>query len=170
MLSHLRQPLPEYLALGSLSIWTLAQLMGPSLAGSSSLIHIWRPRASDHPTIATWNFCCCFLFSPLSPFLMESSRAAWACGGDLDCYLLAGISPLPSALLSASFLQLESEIQRLSEAHESLTRASSKREALEKTMRNKMDSEMRRLQDFNRDLRGEGGHPGRGGGERLWRA
>lgn len=101
---------------------------------------------------------------------MESSRAAWACGGDLDCYPLAGISPLPSALLSASFLQLESEIQRLSEAHESLTRASSKREALEKTMRNKMDSEMRRLQDFNRDLRGEGGHPGRGGGERLWRA
>ncbi|XP_036287300.1 angiomotin-like protein 2 isoform X3 [Pipistrellus kuhlii] len=50
--------------------------------------------------------------------------------------------------------KLESEVQRLSEAHESLTRASSKREALEKTMRNKMDSEMRRLQDFNRDLRG----------------
>ncbi|XP_077608440.1 angiomotin-like protein 2 isoform X1 [Crocuta crocuta] len=49
--------------------------------------------------------------------------------------------------------KLESEIQRLSEAHESLTRASNKREALEKTMRNKMDSEMRRLQDFNRDLR-----------------
>lgn len=49
--------------------------------------------------------------------------------------------------------KLESEIQRLSEAHDSLTRASSKREALEKTMRNKMDSEMRRLQDFNRDLR-----------------
>ncbi|XP_036999759.2 angiomotin-like protein 2 isoform X2 [Artibeus jamaicensis] len=49
--------------------------------------------------------------------------------------------------------KLESEIQRLSEAHESLMRASSKREALEKTMRNKMDSEMRRLQDFNRDLR-----------------
>lgn len=49
--------------------------------------------------------------------------------------------------------KLEGEIQRLSEAHESLMRASSKREALEKTMRNKMDSEMRRLQDFNRDLR-----------------
>lgn len=32
-------------------------------------------------------------------------------------------------------------------------RTSSKREALEKTMRNKMDGEMRRLQDFNRDLR-----------------
>lgn len=69
--------------------------------------------------------------------------------------------PLPPWELSPSFssalclLQLESEIQRLSEAHESLTRASSKREALEKTMRNKMDSEMRRLQDFNRDLRGE---------------
>lgn len=61
----------------------------------------------------------------------------------------------PSFSSSACLLQLENEIQRLSEAHESLTRASTKREALEKTMRNKMDSEMRRLQDFNRDLRGE---------------
>ncbi|XP_004588384.2 angiomotin-like protein 2 isoform X2 [Ochotona princeps] len=58
-----------------------------------------------------------------------------------------------SAEKAARIEKLESEIQRLSEAHESLTRASSKREALEKTMRNKMDSEMRRLQDFNRDLR-----------------
>lgn len=62
-------------------------------------------------------------------------------------------------------MQLENEIQRLSEAHESLTRASSKREALEKTMRNKMDSEMRRLQDFNRDLRGEGSSPRSGSRE-----
>lgn len=73
---------------------------------------------------------------------------------------LVGEEVLPLAwplhLSSAVCLfQLESEIQRLSEAHESLTRASSKREALEKTMRNKMDSEMRRLQDFNRDLRGD---------------
>lgn len=81
--------------------------------------------------------------------------------------------PLPPWELSPSFssavclLQLESEIQRLSEAHESLTRASSKREALEKTMRNKMDSEMRRLQDFNRDLRGEDGLPRWRGGECL---
>lgn len=65
----------------------------------------------------------------------------------------------PSFSSSVYLLQLESEIQRLSEAHESLTRASSKREALEKTMRNKMDSEMRRLQDFNRDLRGESRSP-----------
>lgn len=65
----------------------------------------------------------------------------------------------PSFSSPVCFLQLEGEIQRLSEAHESLMRASSKREALEKTMRNKMDSEMRRLQDFNRDLRGERGRP-----------
>ncbi|KAB0402106.1 hypothetical protein E2I00_012653, partial [Balaenoptera physalus] len=45
--------------------------------------------------------------------------------------------------------KLEGEIQRLSEAHESLTRASSKREALEKTMRNKMD---KRLESANRRL------------------
>ena len=67
-------------------------------------------------------------------------------------------------------LQLESEIQRLSEAHESLTRASSKREALEKTMRNKMDSEMRRLQDFNRDLRGEDCSHRWRGRDHLWTA
>ncbi|XP_005367843.1 angiomotin-like protein 2 isoform X2 [Microtus ochrogaster] len=58
-----------------------------------------------------------------------------------------------SAEKASRIEKLESEIQRLSEAHESLMRTSSKREALEKTMRNKMDSEMRRLQDFNRDLR-----------------
>lgn len=58
-----------------------------------------------------------------------------------------------SAEKASRIEKLENEIQRLSEAHESLTRTSSKREALEKTMRNKMDSEMRRLQDFNRDLR-----------------
>ncbi|XP_038605096.1 angiomotin-like protein 2 [Tachyglossus aculeatus] len=49
--------------------------------------------------------------------------------------------------------KLETEIQRISEAYENLMKASTKRETLEKTMRNKMDGEMRRLQDFNRDLR-----------------
>ena len=62
---------------------------------------------------------------------------------------------LPEVELIICLLQLENEIQRLSEAHESLMRTSSKREALEKTMRNKMDGEMRWLQDFNRDLRGK---------------
>lgn len=84
-----------------------------------------------------------FLSSPF--FLVWSGRSTWD-------HSLGALSLLQLCLC---FLQLESEIQRLSEAHESLTRASSKREALEKTMRNKMDSEMRRLQDFNRDLRGE---------------
>ncbi|XP_051481883.1 angiomotin-like protein 2 isoform X2 [Apus apus] len=49
--------------------------------------------------------------------------------------------------------KLESEIQRLSEEYENLVKASSKREALEKAMRNKREGEMRRLQDFNRDLK-----------------
>ncbi|NXH17767.1 AMOL2 protein, partial [Bucco capensis] len=49
--------------------------------------------------------------------------------------------------------KLESEIQRISEDYENLIKASSKREALEKAMRNKRDGEMRRLQDFNRDLK-----------------
>ncbi|XP_061492579.1 angiomotin-like protein 2 isoform X2 [Rhineura floridana] len=49
--------------------------------------------------------------------------------------------------------KLETEIQRISEDYENLMKASSKREALEKAMRNKKDGEMRRLQDFNRDLK-----------------
>ncbi|XP_073674199.1 angiomotin-like protein 1 isoform X1 [Garra rufa] len=49
--------------------------------------------------------------------------------------------------------QLEAETLRLSAAHESLVKSSSKRDALEKTMRNKLEAEIRRLHDFNRDLR-----------------
>uniref|UniRef100_A0A673LNX2 Angiomotin C-terminal domain-containing protein n=1 Tax=Sinocyclocheilus rhinocerous TaxID=307959 RepID=A0A673LNX2_9TELE len=54
----------------------------------------------------------------------------------------------------ASKLQrLEAETVHLSEAYESLVKSSSKRDALEKTMRNKLEAEIRRLHDFNRDLR-----------------
>ncbi|NXC76592.1 AMOL2 protein, partial [Anhinga anhinga] len=61
---------------------------------------------------------------------------------------------LESCAEKASRIQkLESEIQRISEDYENLVKASSKREALEKAMRNKRDGEMRRLQDFNRDLK-----------------
>ncbi|KAI6063140.1 Angiomotin-like protein 2 isoform X3 [Aix galericulata] len=49
--------------------------------------------------------------------------------------------------------KLETEIQRISEDYENLMKASCKREALEKAMRTKRDGEMRRLQDFNRDLK-----------------
>ncbi|XP_074009408.1 angiomotin-like protein 2 [Numenius arquata] len=61
---------------------------------------------------------------------------------------------LESCAEKASRIQkLEREIQRISEDYENLVKASSKREALEKAMRNKRDGEMRRLQDFNRDLK-----------------
>lgn len=50
--------------------------------------------------------------------------------------------------------QLEIEIQRISEAYETLMKGSAKRETLEKTMRNKLEAEIKRLHDFNRDLRG----------------
>lgn len=53
-------------------------------------------------------------------------------------------------------VQVETEIQRVSEAYENLVKSSSKREALEKAMRNKLEGEIRRMHDFNRDLRGEG--------------
>ncbi|XP_061606802.1 angiomotin isoform X2 [Phyllopteryx taeniolatus] len=49
--------------------------------------------------------------------------------------------------------KFETEIQLVSEAYETLANSSSKREALEKTMRNKLELEVRRLHDFNRDLR-----------------
>ncbi|XP_056420374.1 angiomotin-like protein 2 [Hyla sarda] len=49
--------------------------------------------------------------------------------------------------------KLETEIQRISEAYDSLMKGSSKRESLETAMRTKMEGEMRRMQDFNRDLR-----------------
>ncbi|XP_068187045.1 angiomotin [Antennarius striatus] len=49
--------------------------------------------------------------------------------------------------------KLETEIQLVSEDYENLAKSSSKRESLEKTMRNKLELEVRRLHDFNRDLR-----------------
>ncbi|KAK5869269.1 hypothetical protein PBY51_024001 [Eleginops maclovinus] len=49
--------------------------------------------------------------------------------------------------------KLELEIQRISEAYETLMKGSAKREALEKTMRNKLEAEIKRMHDFNRDLR-----------------
>lgn len=48
------------------------------------------------------------------------------------------------------------EIQRISEAYETLMKGSAKREALEKTMRNKLEAEIKRMHDFNRDLKGKG--------------
>ncbi|KAJ3589081.1 hypothetical protein NHX12_009929, partial [Muraenolepis orangiensis] len=49
--------------------------------------------------------------------------------------------------------KLETETQLVSEAYENLAKSSTKREALEKTMKNKLELEVRRLHDFNRDLR-----------------
>ncbi|XP_078119925.1 angiomotin-like 2a isoform X1 [Sander vitreus] len=49
--------------------------------------------------------------------------------------------------------KLEQEIQRISEAYETLMQGSSKRENLEQTLRKRLVAEIRRLQDFNRDLR-----------------
>ncbi|KAM3866391.1 angiomotin-like 2b [Diretmus argenteus] len=49
--------------------------------------------------------------------------------------------------------KLEQEIQRISEAYETLMQGSTKRETLEQTLRRRLVAEIRRLQDFNRDLR-----------------
>ncbi|KAM9322877.1 angiomotin-like 2b [Pholidichthys leucotaenia] len=49
--------------------------------------------------------------------------------------------------------KLEQEIQRISEAYDTLMQGSRKRENLEQTMRRKLVAEIGRLQDINRDLR-----------------
>ncbi|XP_017279060.1 angiomotin-like 2a isoform X2 [Kryptolebias marmoratus] len=54
---------------------------------------------------------------------------------------------------AARLQKLELEIQRISEAYETLMKGSAKRETLEKTMRNKLEAELKRMHDFNRDLR-----------------
>lgn len=54
---------------------------------------------------------------------------------------------------TARLQKLELEIHRISEAYDTLIKGSAKREALEKTMRNKMEAEIKRQHDFNRDLR-----------------
>ncbi|KAG8003519.1 Angiomotin-like 2a [Nibea albiflora] len=54
---------------------------------------------------------------------------------------------------AARLQKLEFEIQRISEAYETLMKGSAKRETLEKTMRNKLEAEIKRMHDFNRDLR-----------------
>ncbi|XP_041055352.1 angiomotin-like protein 1 isoform X2 [Carcharodon carcharias] len=54
---------------------------------------------------------------------------------------------------TAKLQKFEMEIQRISEAHENLVKSTTKRETLDKAMRNKLEGEIRRLHDFNRDLR-----------------
>ncbi|XP_054458561.1 angiomotin-like 2a isoform X2 [Anoplopoma fimbria] len=54
---------------------------------------------------------------------------------------------------AARLQKLELEIQRISEAYETLMKGSAKRETLEKTMRNKLEAEIKRMHDFNRDMR-----------------
>ncbi|XP_069825735.1 angiomotin-like protein 1 isoform X2 [Dendropsophus ebraccatus] len=61
---------------------------------------------------------------------------------------------LESCYEKADKLQkFESEIQKISEAYESLVKSSTKRETLDKAMKNKLEGEIRRLHDFNLDLR-----------------
>uniref|UniRef100_UPI00398E8E06 angiomotin-like protein 1 isoform X2 n=1 Tax=Pristiophorus japonicus TaxID=55135 RepID=UPI00398E8E06 len=54
---------------------------------------------------------------------------------------------------TAKLQKFEMEIQRISEAYENLVKSTTKRETLDKAMKNKLEGEIRRLHDFNRDLR-----------------
>ncbi|XP_029458230.1 angiomotin-like protein 1 isoform X2 [Rhinatrema bivittatum] len=49
--------------------------------------------------------------------------------------------------------KFEMEIQKISEAYENLVKTTTKKESLDKALRNKLEGEIRRLHDFNRDLR-----------------
>ncbi|XP_072771156.1 angiomotin-like 2a [Nerophis lumbriciformis] len=55
--------------------------------------------------------------------------------------------------------KMEEEMEKVSVAHQTLMKDSVKRQDLEKTMRKKLEAEMKRMHDFNRDLR-----------EQLWAA
>ncbi|XP_043927199.1 angiomotin-like protein 1 isoform X2 [Protopterus annectens] len=54
---------------------------------------------------------------------------------------------------AAKLEKFETEIQKISEAYDNLVKSTTKQESLNKTMRNKLEGEIRRLHDFNRDLR-----------------
>ncbi|CAB1316493.1 unnamed protein product, partial [Coregonus sp. 'balchen'] len=56
-------------------------------------------------------------------------------------------------LLKQEMVVCSDKVNKLRKAYENLAKSSTKREALEKTMRNKLELEVRRLHDFNRDLR-----------------
>ncbi|XP_043115290.1 angiomotin-like protein 1 isoform X2 [Puntigrus tetrazona] len=73
--------------------------------------------------------------------------------GSVTQGLFSCMAPFGQPFPGETFAKLELETVRLSEAYESLVKSSSKRDALEKTMRNKLEAEIRRLHDFNRDLR-----------------
>ncbi|XP_077441072.1 uncharacterized protein LOC144063039 isoform X2 [Vanacampus margaritifer] len=70
-------------------------------------------------------------------------RENWRLRREVDSY----------AEKAARLLKLEDEIARISEAYETLMKGSAKREALEKTMRSKLEAQIKRMQDFNRDLK-----------------
>ena len=52
------------------------------------------------------------------------------------------------------FLQFEMEIKKISDAYEGLVKHSQKRENLEKLMRLKLDSEMKKFKAVNHELKG----------------
>ncbi|XP_066518199.1 angiomotin-like protein 2b [Hoplias malabaricus] len=54
---------------------------------------------------------------------------------------------------SSRIQKLEKEVQRISQAYETLMQSCVKREALEQTLRNKLVSEVKRLQELNSELR-----------------
>ncbi|KAM9796402.1 angiomotin-like 2a [Syngnathus typhle] len=70
-------------------------------------------------------------------------RENWRLRREVDIY----------AEKAARLHKMENEIARISEAYETLMKGSSKREALEKTMRNKLEAQIKRMHDFNRDLK-----------------
>ncbi|XP_030056069.1 angiomotin-like protein 1 isoform X2 [Microcaecilia unicolor] len=49
--------------------------------------------------------------------------------------------------------KFETDIQKISEDYENLVKSTTKKESLDKALRNKLEGEIRRLHDFNRDLR-----------------
>uniref|UniRef100_A0A3B1JEY7 Angiomotin C-terminal domain-containing protein n=2 Tax=Astyanax mexicanus TaxID=7994 RepID=A0A3B1JEY7_ASTMX len=106
-------------------------------------------------------------YQPPSPILLQSQTAELVPG---DAFVMVSQTQQMLEVLSgenqrlrqellgqsekAGKLQrLEAEVGCLSDAYEGLVKSSSKRESLDKTMRMRLEGEIRRLHDFNRDLR-----------------
>lgn len=72
---------------------------------------------------------------------------------------LQSVSIISGYLLGISFklslLQFEMEIQKVHQSHEELVRSSDKREHLEKAIRARLEGEIRRLLESNRELKGK---------------
>ncbi|CAB1352457.1 unnamed protein product, partial [Coregonus sp. 'balchen'] len=154
---HVRyQPPPEYGSFRGLSITTAPPPRSPQSALCPEPIVFSAPPTLPTPPTHTPTH----KGTPMPPWVPEARRAL---DHIRETRMMVDMLSEENRLLKqemevccekvTKLQKLETEITLVSEAYENLAKSSTKREALEKTMRNKLELEVRRLHDFNRDLR-----------------